>query len=210
MIAGRCARPFSLDQKLPDLDRHLPSHHKVVEVGLLAVEPRHRKQAVFARLAGVLANCFRAQGCDLAIISATLRELPLYRHLGFRAFGPRVGDARAPYQPMFLTLENYATRTAHLEVVGGRSASNLMPGPVAVSDAVSASFAQAPISHRSAAFIALMNRVRERLRQLCRVRDVLLMPGSGTLLLAAHARACVEPAPPKNRIAAGGVRWAAQ
>lgn len=182
MIAGRCARPFSLDQKLPDLDRHLPPHSKVVEVRLLAVEPRYRKQAVFARLAGLLANHFRfQQGCDLAIISGTVRELPLYGHLGFRPFGPLVGDAQARYQPMFLTLEHYAARAAHLEVVGGRGLTNLMPGPVAIREAVSASFAQPPISHRGAEFMALMQGVRDRLRTLCNVHDVLVMPGSGTL-----------------------------
>jgi aspartate aminotransferase-like enzyme/GNAT superfamily N-acetyltransferase len=181
MIAGRCARPFSLDQKVPDLDRLLPPHRKVVEVRLLAVDRRHRKQSVFARMAGVLANHFRAQGCDLAIISGTVRELPLYRHLGFRPFGPLVGDARARYQPMFLTLENYAARAAHLEVAGGRSLTNLMPGPVAIRDAVSESFARPPISHRSAEFAALMRRVRGRLREMCAVHDVLVMPGSGTL-----------------------------
>jgi aspartate aminotransferase-like enzyme len=180
MIAGRCTRPFSLDQKLPDLGRYLPAHRKVVEVRLLTVDFRLRKQSVFARLAGVLANHFRAQGCDLAIISGSVRELQLYRHLGFRSFGPLVGDAQAAYQPMFLTLENYAARVAHLEVVGGRNAANLMPGPVATSDAVSTSFAQPPISHRSAEFGKLMDRVRSRLRDLCNVQDVLLMPGSGT------------------------------
>jgi aspartate aminotransferase-like enzyme len=149
---------------------------------LLAVDRRHRKQSVFAQLAGLLANHFRGQhGCDLAIISGTVRELRLYGHLGFRPFGPLVGDAQAPYQPMFLTLENYAAHAAHLEVVGGRSAMNLMPGPVAIADAVSASFAQPPVSHRSAEFMALMDRVRARLRELCKVRDVALMAGSGTL-----------------------------
>lgn len=182
MIAGRCARPFSLDQKLDDLDAHLPPHHKVVEVRLLAVDQRHRKQSVFARLAGVLANHFRVQqGCDLAIISGTVRELPLYQHLGFRPFGPLVGNAEAPYQPMFLTLDHYAARAVHLEVVGGRDATNLMPGPVALREEVSAALAQPPISHRSAEFMTLMERVRTRLRALCNVDDVLVMPGSGTL-----------------------------
>jgi aspartate aminotransferase-like enzyme len=110
-----------------------------------------------------------------------VRELALYRHLGFRPFGPMVGDARAPYQPMFLTLENYAARAAHLEVVGGRSCTNFLPGPVAISESVSASFAEPPISHRSAEFVRLMERVRGRLRLLCNVHDALVMPGSGTL-----------------------------
>jgi aspartate aminotransferase-like enzyme/GNAT superfamily N-acetyltransferase len=181
MIAGRCARPFSLDHKLPDLDRYLPPHRKVVEIRLLAVDRRYRKQAVFAKMAGVLANHFRPQGCDLAVISGTVRELRLYRHLGFRPFGPLVGDAQARYQPMFLTLESYAARAAHLEVVGGRTVTNLMPGPVAIADAVKAAFSAPPMSHRSPGFVALMSRVRGRLRELCGVKDALVMLGSGTL-----------------------------
>jgi len=181
MIAGRCERPFSLDEKLPDLDRNLPPHRRIVEVRLLAVGREYRKQAVFARLAGVLANHFRAQGCDLAIISGTLRELRLYRHLGFRPFGPLVGAAQARYQPMFLTLANYAARAAHLEVAGGRQATNFLPGPVAVRAEVRAALAQPPISHRSAEFAELLGRVRGQLRELCQVRDLVLMAGTGTL-----------------------------
>lgn len=180
MIAGRCQRPFSLDQKLPDLDRHLPPHRKVVEVRLLAVEPRFRKQAVFAHLAGTLANHFRAQGCDLAIISGTLREQKLYRHLGFRPFGPQVGDAKAPYQPMALTLTDYARHAGQLEVIGGRPVTNLLPGPVAVRPAVAAAYAQPAISHRSPAFHACLHGVRDRLCALSGAADAVLMPGSGT------------------------------
>src|SRR5258706_9177942 len=51
MVASRCRRPFSLDEKLPDLDRHLPPHRKIVELRLLAVDLRYRKRAFFARLA---------------------------------------------------------------------------------------------------------------------------------------------------------------
>jgi GNAT superfamily N-acetyltransferase len=156
MIAGRCERPFSLDQKLPDLDAYLPPHRRRVEVRLLAVDRRYRKRSVFARLAGVLANHFRELGCDLGVISGTLRELALYRHLGFQPFGPVVGEPQAPYQPMFLTLANYAAHDAHLEVAGGRSATNLLPGPVATSAAVREAFAQPPISHRSAQFMAML------------------------------------------------------
>lgn len=181
MIAGRCQRPFSLESKLPDLDQHLPPHHKIVEVRLLAVAPSHRKQAVFAKLAGTLALHFRAQGCDLAIISGTVRETRLYRHLGFQAFGPLVGSDTARYQPMYLTLHGYAAHAAQLEVASGRPVTNLMPGPVATSTAVHQAFARPPISHRSPEFDALIERVRVRLRRLCNAADVVLMPGSGTL-----------------------------
>lgn len=181
MIAGRCQRPFSLESKLPGLDSHLPAHRKIVEVRLLAVKPSHRKQKVFAQLAGTLAQHFRDQGCDLAIISGTVRELRLYRHLGFRPFGPLVGSDKARYQPMVLTLRDYAVHAAHLEFTGGRPVTNLMPGPVAVGAAVSAAFAQPPFSHRSPEFDSLIEQARGRLRRLCSAADVVLMPGTGTL-----------------------------
>jgi aspartate aminotransferase-like enzyme/GNAT superfamily N-acetyltransferase len=181
MIAGRSARPFSLESRLPDLHSHLPAHQKLMEVRLLAVVSQHRKQSVFAQLAGTLANHFRALGCDLAIISGTVRQLRLYRHLGFTAFGPLVGSEEARFQPMFLTLRDYAARVAHLEVVGGRPVTNLMPGPVATRPAVGAALAQGPLSHRCAEFADLMHSVRARLRPLCHAEDVVLMPGTGTL-----------------------------
>ena len=104
MVCGRCERPFSLDAKVTDLDRSLPAHSKVVEVRLLAVRREWRKTTVFRDLMTFLARHFIAPGCDLAVISGTVRELKLYRHLGFEPFGERVGSAGAPYQPMSLTL----------------------------------------------------------------------------------------------------------
>lgn len=182
MICGRCARPFSLDGKLADLDRHLPPHQRVVEVRLLAVEPRWRQRAVFARLAGTLAAHFRAQGCDLAIVSGALRQLPLYRHLGFRPFGPQVGTPQAPYQPMAMTLADYAVQSAHLETLAAAQEPVLLqPGPVALRPAVSAALARTALSHRSAGFRELFDRVRQRLRMLTHAPGVVLMAGGGTL-----------------------------
>ena len=105
MVCGRCERPFSLDQKLADLDRYLPAHRKAVEIRLLAVAQAYRKTVVFTRLMTLLARHFVKLGCDLAVISGTVRELRLYRHLGFESIGERVGSAEASYQPMYLTLD---------------------------------------------------------------------------------------------------------
>ena len=105
MVCGRCDRPFSLDQKLANLDGHLPAHRKAVEIRLLCVAQPYRKTAVFNGLMARLAQHFMEQGCDLAVICATVRELKLYRHLGFVAFGDRVGTSDASYQPMYLTLD---------------------------------------------------------------------------------------------------------
>src|SRR2546425_9510208 len=59
MVAGRVKRPFSLDQKLPNLNSHLPAGRKVLEVRLLSVEKDYRNGFVFSRLVGLLAHHFR-------------------------------------------------------------------------------------------------------------------------------------------------------
>jgi hypothetical protein len=104
MACGRCERPFSLDYKVPNLDRHLPAHGKAVEIRLLSIAHAYRKTAVFAGLIAFLSRHFKGRGCDLVVISATVREARLYRHIGFEAFGERVGPTAASYQPMYLTL----------------------------------------------------------------------------------------------------------
>jgi predicted N-acetyltransferase YhbS len=107
MACGRCERPFSLDMKVPQLDRWLPSHRMPVEIRLLAVALEYRKTTVFRGLVEHLSKHFMTLGCDLAVISGTVRQLKLYRHLGFEPFGSRVGTEAASYQPMYLTLEAF-------------------------------------------------------------------------------------------------------
>jgi hypothetical protein len=108
MVCGRQARPFSLDQKIPDLDRWLPAHREMVEVRLLSVERAFRKTAVFLGLIECLSRHYIPLGCDLVVISGTVRELKLYRHLGFAPFAEPVGPSDASYQPMYLTLDAFA------------------------------------------------------------------------------------------------------
>src|SRR5262245_22234786 len=107
MVCGRTARPFSLDQKVPNLNALLPEGHRVLEVRLLSVEREFRNGVVFSKLVGLLAQHFRDMGYDLAIISGTVRQQKLYKHLGFVPFGPVVGTADAQFQPMYLTLEKF-------------------------------------------------------------------------------------------------------
>lgn len=122
MLAGRAERPFSLDRKLADLDCLLPAHSRPMEVRLLAVEPGYRSSVVMAGLVAVLAQRFGSSGYDLALISGTLRQTRLYRHMGFKPFGPQVGTAQAPYQPMYLDLSSYAGLAARLARVERRAA----------------------------------------------------------------------------------------
>lgn len=120
MVCGRCTRPFSLDQKLAQLDTRLPPHRKMVEIRLLSIARAWRKTAVFTGLLSLLSRHFLAQGCDLAVISGTVLQLKLYRHLGFETFGERVGSGEAVYQPMFLTLDAFTSRDAAFQRAGAR------------------------------------------------------------------------------------------
>lgn len=103
MTAVRGTRPFSLDRKLPDLDRHLPPGARVCELRLLAVTTAARTGTLLPRMfAFVWRHCLDA-GFDTAVISGTTRQLALYAHVGFAPFGPRVGSGDAEYQPMIIT-----------------------------------------------------------------------------------------------------------
>jgi aspartate aminotransferase-like enzyme/GNAT superfamily N-acetyltransferase len=182
MVAGRCQRPFSLDTKVADLDRHLPRHDRAVEIRLLAVKPEFRYRPVFARLIVQLARHFRALGCDLALISGTVRQLALYEHLGFQAFGPLVGTADALYQPMYLTLESWrGNRALFAPSEPPRGVAEFLPGPVAVLPAVRSAFQSQPVSHRSAEFAQRMQCVRMGLRRLTGAGHVAVLAGTGTL-----------------------------
>lgn len=181
MIAGRCNRPFSLDGKLPNLDAFLPPHTRVVEIRLLSVIPRYRKKDVFVRLAGFLARHFCQQGCDLAIISGTLRQIKLYTHLGFHPFGPQVGSEDAPYQPMALTLESFAIHADALVVKGGGKPVSFLPLSMDVADSVCAALAAPPLYHRTREFAVVLDRVRKALCGLSGAVRAIVMNGSGTL-----------------------------
>jgi aspartate aminotransferase-like enzyme len=185
----RKQRPFSLDAKVPKLDQFLPAGYTPIEVRLLAVEPEFRKTNVFTTL---LEQCVKhciSAGYDVAVLSATTRQLRLYRHMGCKAFGPLVGTEQAAYQPMYLTLDDFghqveqsaALRTAFAEVTEEQLEQNFLPGPVIITRAVRNAFARAPVSHRGQAFLARMAEVRAGLCRLTGARDVQVLVGSGSL-----------------------------
>jgi aspartate aminotransferase-like enzyme/GNAT superfamily N-acetyltransferase len=180
MLAVRGNRPFSLDQKLGSVDPYLPAGRRVCELRLLAVRPEYRGGWVFKGLVDLLLDHGRARGFDLAIISGTLRQEKLYRHLGFVPFGPLVGTDEAPFQPMYLPIERLAEAAPILAAPQVEPLS-FLPGPVPVSCAVRAAFESPAISHRCAAFHDLFGRVRGGLRRLTGGRHVQVLLGSGTL-----------------------------
>ena len=102
MIAMRDKRPLSLDQKLDNLESYLPEFKSILEFRLLAVKKDCRNSRIFT---GIMARAFDMAiqgGYDIAVISGTTHRQRLYRHLGFKPFGPLVGTQDAMFQPMYI------------------------------------------------------------------------------------------------------------
>ena len=179
MMAVRDQRPFSLDEKLGSVDPYLPSHRRVCELRLLAVRRSHRHGLVFRGLVDLLLQVGRDRGYDLAVISGTVRQSKLYRHLGFEPFGPLVGTAAAPFQPMFITIERFETTVP--AIADAREPLSFLPGPVMPAPDVRAAFERAPVSHRDRQFAEELHRASMRLARLTNAPHVQILVGSGTL-----------------------------
>ncbi len=203
MLAARGNRPFSLDQKLPNLDADLPPGRRVVEIRLLAIDRKFRGARGGQVLSGILALLWQhgvEKGYDLAIISGTTRQLRLYQHLGFVPFGPLVGAGEAQFQPMYVTLETFeVTAREFLRNSPARSfhpsAVNFLPGPVAVRREVRRAFEQAAESHRAELFLKDFQAAKRTLCDLTHARQVEILLGSGTLANdVVAAQLSLEPA----------------
>ena len=180
MLAIRGERPFSLDEKLGNVDPYLPSERNVCELRLLAVRRAYRRGTVFRGLIDILISHGRARGFDLAIISGTLRQEKLYRHLGFVPFAGRVGTAEAPFQPMYLTFEQFQAKAPSIAAAAGEPIS-FLPGPVPLSRDVRAAFERQPVSHRNGQFKEEFARTKSGLCRLVNAADVQILVGTGTL-----------------------------
>lgn len=193
MITVRGKRPFSLDQKLSNLDDYIPKDRKVCEIRLLAVRPEARDGVIFKNLMQKTAEYCLGQGYDLAVISGTLRQIKLYQHIGFIPFGPVVGTKDAPYQPMYLTLEAFRETLSRFgneakvlfEDVSGKMEQKepvvLLPGPVEMHKSVMEALVGPPISTRAAGFVDSFERVKSALLETSQAKGVEIFLGSGTL-----------------------------
>jgi aspartate aminotransferase-like enzyme/GNAT superfamily N-acetyltransferase len=184
MVAVRSRRPFSLDEKLPDLDSHLPPGRTICEFRLLSIEPEFRNGVVFRSLMDATAELCRNRGYDMGILSGTTRQTKLYRHMGFKPFGPLVGTVEAPFQPMYMTLEAFHETGAAIIDEGGSDEGPrryFLPGPVAISDIVREAFLRPPVSTRSGDFVRDFQRLRRLLCELTGAPRVQILMGSGTL-----------------------------
>ncbi len=183
-VALRGKRPFSLDQKLRDLDGYLPRGYRFCEIRLLSVAREHRTGNVLPGLISAMWYHATAAGFDAALISGTTRQLKLYAHMGFIAFGPLVGTAGASFQPMYLTAAAFRESAQNLSSLppGARGeVASLLTGPVAIHPDVVAAFAGQPRSHRSPAFDDDLCLLQSKLCALVNAAQVQVLLGSGTL-----------------------------
>ncbi len=186
MLAARGNRPFSLDQKLSNVDSFLPAGRRTCEIRLLAVDKKFRGAQVLQGILALLWQHGIEKGYELAIISGTTRQFRLYQHLGFIPFGPAVGTGEAQFQPMYVTIETFeASAREFLRASPSRafqpSAVNFLPGPVSVRREVRRAFEQAPESHRAEVFIRDFQATKAVLCELVNASKVEMLLGSGTL-----------------------------
>ncbi len=186
MAAIRGQRPFSLDEKLGNIDPYLPPGRKVCELRLLSVIPTHRNGTVFQGLLKLILDYGRSQKFSLAVISGTVRQLKLYQHLGFVPFARLVGPPEAQYQPMYLTIEEFeenadAILTSTSAADRALNPVSFLPGPVGIRRDVRLALDQWPVSHRSDKFHEELNLTRKALCELVHAPRVEIFVGSGTL-----------------------------
>jgi aspartate aminotransferase-like enzyme len=190
MIAYRDQRPFSLDGKLENLDSYLPDVRKICEIRLLAVEDAYRYTRITQGLIALLTEYADGQCCDMFIISGTVRQIKLYKYLGFTPFGPLVGTEGAEYQPMYAAIERYRdlqgksrsfAKNAPKMANDDTMLFNFLPGPVDFARQVQEVYKDKPCSHRSDRFMKDFQTVRKLLCDLSQAKQVQVLMGPGTL-----------------------------
>ncbi len=107
MMSINESRPFSLDNKLDNLNELLPHFEKGFEIRLLSVKNGFRGTPVFLKLFAKLHEIIKERNYDIGLISGILSQQKLYRKIGFVPFGPLVGNPPAQFQPMYITYDLY-------------------------------------------------------------------------------------------------------
>jgi aspartate aminotransferase-like enzyme/GNAT superfamily N-acetyltransferase len=190
MIAVRSNRPFSLDHKLHNLDQYIPSDSVPCEVRLLSVKEEYRSTRVFYGLCERLVQFCLEKGYNLALISGTVRQLKLYKRIGFKPFASLVGEDDARFQPMYLTKANFEHSTKAFERLmlaashhhGGNTLTHsFLPGPVSIHPEVEKAFRKPPVSHRNSSFIQQLKEIQSTLCDLTKANHSEIVVGTGTL-----------------------------
>ena len=196
MISVHDGPEFSVASRLKDLTA-IRGLRAPLEIRLLAILPKFRKQSVLAGLLWQVHAYAKEQHYSDLLISGIAERLPMYLKMGFRPIGAAVPCGAASFVPMRLSLEAPPDRFVNrARLYGSRwrrdHAETLLPGPVAMSARVVEGFHSVPISHRSRPFIDLYQETRLRLSELMGGLQSVVLCGSGTLandMVAASLRA---------------------
>ncbi|NMH71003.1 aminotransferase class V-fold PLP-dependent enzyme [Bacillus sp. RO3] len=186
MIAVRAKRPFSLDLKVENLDAYLPSDTVPCEIRLLSVKEEYRSTRVFYQLCERLVSYCLKKGYTMALISGTVRQLTLYKRIGFKPFAHMVGEAGAEFQPMYLTRKNFEQSTKAFQRLMMKKEENstpmsFLPGPVPIHEKVDGAFKGGAFSHRNSSFLQDMEELREALCKITNANHANIAVGTGTL-----------------------------
>lgn len=175
MVAFRDVRPFSINQKIGDVEIFLepPLCEYLCELRLLAVKKAHRNGRVFAKLASAIYRYSYDLGYTACVISGTVREEKLYTQMGFRQFAPAVGTEEAQYLPMTLTR---AASRVFRERLREQNAV-FYPGLIALEKPLYHS----TLSHRSEKFLHELAHMKLGLLNLAHSKVVIPLVGTGTL-----------------------------
>ncbi|MFJ7667282.1 aminotransferase class V-fold PLP-dependent enzyme [Lysinibacillus sp. NPDC097195] len=176
MLAFRDKRPFSIDEKIGEVEQYLPTEicSKLCEVRLLAVKIPYRTGRVLLRITQALNAFAYEKGYSAAVISGTTREEKLYKQMGFKQFAPAVGTAEAMFLPMVLTRQQFEQS---LQQKLAHDSYTFYPGPVKQQGPILYS----AMSHRSHAFQSLYKQMRYKLLELSNAKHIATFVGTGTL-----------------------------
>ncbi len=128
MACTRDQRPFSLDLKIDNLNNLLPPHKKPVEIRLLAIDKDARSPQVFLGIMRIVAEACVVADYDLAVVSALKQKSNLYEHLGFKPFGPVVGNPPVLFQPMYMDRGSFMVLADRTKLIN--SATRESSGPI--------------------------------------------------------------------------------
>ena len=191
MLAVHDRPPFSIADRLDDPALLEQLGPRPLEVRLLAIEPAHRRHALFAGLLFAVYQYAHDAGYTHMLISGVVGRVRMYQRLGFRALGPPVRSGEVLFVPMVAALDHlpqrvlqYAARLRDrltpLRCDPPPKPIALTPGPAQLSPAVARALAADPLSHRSGKFAESFTGVRNALGSLVGL-DAALFCASGTL-----------------------------
>ena len=186
MVAVRKNRPFSLDSKVTNLDNYFPKDAKLGEIRLLSIEKDNRFGAIIVELFKMVRQWAYQENLDIILISGIIKQLALYRRLGFLPFSEPVKNGEVWYQPMYLSKESHiympAKSLTGLKLDNSvKQIANFLPGPVAHKDCVREALNSPAVSHRGFDYQLWLNRIKWQLKRIVKIKYLELFMGTGTL-----------------------------